>query len=439
MTPRARVWSGVAALLLGVVAELRAQEPIPIDRIVAIVGTQPILSSQLEEELAQAQATGQPLPQDSAGRTALRRRILASLVDMELMVQQAQRDTTVKVTEQEVQEAVEATVRNVRSRFPSETEYQRQLRLAGFGGSEEYRRWLAESQRRAILSQRLQEQLRQKQVLKPIPPSDAQMRAFWEENRGSAEKRPAVVSFRQIVLMPEPDSAARSRARAVAESLLVALRAGADFAATARAVSADSATRDSGGTLGWFRRGTMVKPFEAVAFRLRPGELSNPVETTFGLHIIQVERVQPAEVMARHILIAPEISAPQIAKTRALADSIHDVMVRTAGAAFDTLARRFADENVPKLVEGLPPTSLGAEYQRLFAADSALGIKPVLVIGEGGARPQFVVLDVTKRLPEGDVTFDDVREQIRSRLSQDLGLQHYLNRLRRLTYIDIRL
>ena len=439
MTRRATVWSGLGAMVLAVAPPLCAQQPVPVDRIVAIVGSQPILSSQLEEELAQAQATGQTLPQDSAGRTALRRRILSSLVDMELMVQQAQRDTTVKVTEQEVQDAVEATVRNVRSRFPSETEFQRQLRLAGFGGSEEYRRWLAESQRRAILSQRLQEQLRQKQMLKPIPPTDAQMRAFWEENRGAAEKRPAVVSFRQIVLTPQPDSAASARARATAESLLVALRAGADFAATARALSADSATRDSGGSLGWFRRGTMVKPFEAVAFRLRPGDISNVVETSFGFHIIQVDRVQPAEVLARHILIAPQISPAQIAKTRALADSIHGVMARTAGAAFDTLARRFADENAPKLAELMPPSTLGQEYQRLLAADSTLGLKPVLVIGAGSARPQFVVMDVTKRLPEGDVTFEDVREQIRSRLAQDLGLQHYLDRLRRQTYIDIRL
>lgn len=430
---------GGTVAMLAAVPALRAQHPMQVDRIVAIVGTQPILSSQLEEELASAQATGQTLPQDSASRTALRHRILKSLVDTELMVQQAERDTTVRVTEQEVQDAVEATVRNVRSRFTSETEFQRQLRLAGFGGVEEYRRWLTESQRRAILSQRLQEQLRQKQVLKPIPPTEAQMRAFWEENRGASEKRPAVVSFRQIVIVPQPDSAARAHASVTADSLLTALRAGAEFAATARAFSADSATRDSGGTLGWFRRGTMVKAFEAVAFRLRPGELSGVVETSFGFHIIQVERVQPAEVLARHILITPVISPGQIARARALADSVHTVMARTGGAAFDTLARLYADENAPKLAESVALTALAPEYQHLFAADTAVGLKPVLVLGDGTTRPQFVVLEVTKRLPEGDVSFDDVREQIRSRLAQDLGLQHYLDRLRRQIYIDIRL
>jgi peptidyl-prolyl cis-trans isomerase SurA len=415
----------------------RAQNTVPVDRIVAVVGSQPILSSQLEEELAQAQASGQTLPQDSAGRAALRRRILNNLVETELLVQQAEHDTTVKVTEQEVQDAVEQTVRNVRGRFASETEFQQQLRLAAFGGVEEWRRWLAENQRREILRTRLLETLRQKEKIKPIQPTDAQMRAYWEENRGQTQQRPANVSFRQIVILPKPDSAARARARATAESLIVELRHGADFADLARRLSADTTTRDSGGSLGWFRRGSMVKAFEETAFRLKPGEISDAVETDFGFHIIQVQRVQPAEVLARHILIAPVVSPAQIEATRRLADSVHAALAR--GASFDSLAQRYGDENVPKLAEGVAIAQLGPEYQRLFGTDSATGLKPVLEVGAAGARPQFVVLEVTARQAEGEVAFDDVRDQIRSQLAQELGVRHYVDQLRRQTYIDIRL
>ncbi|MGH7614517.1 MAG: peptidylprolyl isomerase [Gemmatimonadales bacterium] len=415
----------------------RAQAPVPVDRIVAVVGSRPILSSQLEEELAQAQTAGQVLPQDSAGRAELRRRILTSLIDMELLVQQAERDTTVKVTEQEVQEAVEQTVKNVRGRFASEMELQRQLRLAGFGSAEEWRRWLTESQRRAIMSQRLQEQLRQKGILKPIPPTDAQMRAFWDASKGQSQRRPAVVSFRQVVILPQPDSAARQAAWATAESLLTALRGGADFATVARRFSADSTTRDSGGSLGWFRLGTMVKAFEAAAFRLRPGQISDVVETAFGYHIIQVDRIQPAELLARHILISPVISPAQIAAARQRAETVHAALAR--GASFDSLARADGDENAPKLAESVPISELGPDYQQLFARDSTLGLKPVLATAPSGPRPQFAVLEVTARLPEGELGFEDVREQIRGRLAQDLGVQHYVDLLRRQTYIDIRL
>jgi peptidyl-prolyl cis-trans isomerase SurA len=432
-----RPWALVLGIGAAATTAAQAQGPVTIDRIVAIVGVQPILSSQLEEELAQAQAAGQTVPQDSAGRAAWKRRVLTSLIETELLVQQAEHDTTVKVSEQEVQDAVEQTVRNVRNRFASETEFQQQLRLAAFGGVEEWRRWLGENQRREILRTRLLENLRQKEKIKPIQPSDAQLRAYWEENKGQAQRRPASVSFRQIVIMPQPDSAARARGRATAESLLVVLRSGADFADMARRLSADTATRDSGGSLGWFRRGSMVKAFEDAAFHLKPGEISNVVQTDFGYHLIQVQRVQSAEVLARHILIAPEISPAQIDAARRLAESVRAALAR--GGSFDSLALLYSDENVPKLAEAVPIANLGPEYQQLFTADSAPGLKPVIELGATSARPQFVVLDVTVRQPEGDVSFDDVKDQIRSQLSQELGVRHYLDQLRRQTYIDVRL
>lgn len=415
----------------------RAQGPIMVDRIVAIVGTQPILWSQLDEEIASAQAQGQTLPSDSAGRLAMRRRILNNLVETELLVQQAERDTSVKVTEQEVQEAVEQTVKNVRNRFTSEQEFQNQLKLAAFGGVEEWRRWLTEQQRRQILQQRLIENLRQKGKIKPIPPTDGQMRAYFEENRTPDQRRPATVSFRQIIVLPQPDSAARAKALTTADSLLAALRAGAEFTELARRFSDDTATRDSGGSLGWFRRGVMVKPFEEVAFRMRPGELSQPVETVFGFHIIQVQRVQPAEVLARHILIAPTISAAQIAAARARADTVRDQLARNV--SFDSLAARYGDENAPKLAEAVSLKDLAPEYQQMLARDSGPGLKPVIELNAASSRPQFVVLDVTSRQGEGPLTYEDVRERIRGDLSQQLGVEHYLDQLRRVTYIDIRL
>lgn len=428
------------ALLVALVAAPRvalAQAPVLVDRIVAVVGTQPILWSQLDEEIASAQAQGQTLPSDSAGRIAMRRRILNNLVETELLVQQAERDTSVKVTEQEVQEAVEQTVKNVRNRFASEQEFQSQLKLAAFGGVEEWRRWLTEQQRRQILQQRLIENLRQRGKIKPIPPTDGQMRAYWEENRTADQRRPATASFRQIIVLPRPDSAARAQALNKADSLLEALRKGAEFSEVARRFSDDTATRDSGGSLGWFRRGVMVKNFEAVAFRLRPGDLSLPVETVFGFHIIQVQRVQPAEVLARHILIAPKISEAQIAAARARADTVHDQLARHV--SFDSLAARYGDENAPKLAEAVALTQLSPEYQQLLARDSGLGLKPVIELNAASSRPQFAVIEVTNRQGEGPLTYEDVRERIRSDLSQQLGVEHYLDQLRRLTFIDIRL
>src|SRR3989440_7140010 len=253
---RALVLTIVVAVLAAVspwgtpaAAQGRAATDRPVDRIVAVVGTRPILASQVEEQLVLAQSQGQKVPEDSAGRDAARRQVLSQMVDEELLVQQAERDTTIKVTDQEVQDAVEQTVQNVRKQFTSIPEFQAQLRAAGFVAEEEWRRWLADQQRRAILQQRMIEGLKQKGKLRPIAPSDAEVRAFWEPNREQQAKRPAAICFRQVVVVPKPDSAASVRALQLAESLVVALRksGGAPLCDVPERESARSAARAQGG------------------------------------------------------------------------------------------------------------------------------------------------------------------------------------------------
>lgn len=421
-----------------------AQDPAPpapasrtLDRIMAIVGNRAILASQVEEDIVQMQAQGRPVPPDSAGRAALRVQMLEQMIEEELLAQAAQRDTTVKVTEEEVRDQVEQTYQNVRRQFSTEAEFREQLRLARFGSVEDWRRMLTDDQRRAIQIRRLIESLQQQGKLRPIPPTEAEMREFWEANRAAQPRRPAVVSFRQIVMKPKPDSASRARARRLADSLVVELRRDADFSSLAKRFSADTASREQGGELGWFRRGVMVKEFEDVAFRLRPGVISDPVETSFGFHIIRVERTQPAEILARHILITPDVSPAQVELMRRQADSVQALLAR--GLPFDSLARLYADPEEPKLAEDAPINDLPPEYRELLARDTTPGLKPLLVVGAGTQRPKFTVLDVTTRHAEGELTFDDVKQRIRASLGEQLAIRRYIDELRRQTYVNVRL
>ncbi|HEX8352252.1 MAG TPA: peptidylprolyl isomerase [Pyrinomonadaceae bacterium] len=112
-----------------------------------------------------------------------------------------------------------------------------------------------------------------------------------------------------VAAHPELDS---RPARAKIEGLLMRARAGEDFAKLANEFTEDPSGKGTGGDLGWFGRGMMVKPFEEAAFTLKPGEVSGVVETVFGYHIIKVEERRPQgqggggggeQVHARHILI----------------------------------------------------------------------------------------------------------------------------------------
>jgi peptidyl-prolyl cis-trans isomerase SurA len=289
-----------------------------------------------------------------------------------------------------------------------------------------------------LLTQQLRERKTERGELRPIPPTEAEIREFWEESKrqGQQPRRPATVSFRQIVVRPRSSDAARAVARSVADSVLQALRAGEDFATAARRFSADPGSKEEGGDLGWFRRGRMVREFEAAAFSLRPGQISPVVETPFGFHLIQVERIEPAEVKARHILFAPEVSDADRAAARALADSVAAAL--RAGVPYDSLLRLHHDPLEQSLFDDVSQADLAANVRTALEA-SAAGevVGPIEVEGDG--RTRYVVVRFDLRKPEGEYTFEELRDQLRTRVMEDSGLRHYLEELREQTYIDIRL
>jgi parvulin-like peptidyl-prolyl isomerase len=315
-------------------------------------------------------------------------------------------------------------------------DYAAELKKAGFQTPEEYRRWLTDQQRRAAYQNRLIEKLRSEGKLKPVSPTEKEMKQFFDEQKGNLGTRPATLSFRQIVVTPAPSETAKTRTKAQADSIVMELRRGADFATAARRFSQDPGSKEQGGSLNWFRRGVMVPEFERVAFSLRPGVVSDPVESPFGYHIIQVERVQPAEVQARHILLVPEIDSAHVDSARSIANTVHNALV--AGAPFDSLQRLYHDRSAERDADNVPITKLPESYAKAIGDSGSGTILPVFTMSGSGGRDQFVVLQVTSRRPEGSISYEDVRDRIRDQLGQQLAIRHYIDRLRKSTYVEIR-
>jgi peptidyl-prolyl cis-trans isomerase SurA len=407
-----------------------------VDRVVAVVGNRPILASQVDEEIFSRQAQGLQLPKTAEGAAALRREVIENIIESELLVQQAERDTAVKVTDQEVAEGVEQQVRKVRGNFSTEAEYAAELKKAGFQTPDEYRRWLGDQQRRSALQNRLLEKLKADGTLKSVIPTDREMRAYFEAQSAQLGKRPATLSFRQVVVPPIPSLQARQAAYHLADSIARALRQGGDFAVAAKRFSADSGSRERGGSLNWFRRGAMVPEFERVAFGIKPGVISDPVETQFGYHVIQVERVQPAEVQARHILIMPEITQAEADSARRTADAVYQAL--KTGASIDSLQRQFHEKSEEREGKDVPLDKLPPAYaQAIGGAEEGAVVPPFPIEGSNG-RIRYAVLQLTSRRPEGDVRYEDVRDKIRSQLGEQLGIRRYLDRLRKSSYVEIR-
>jgi peptidyl-prolyl cis-trans isomerase SurA len=327
----------------------------------------------------------------------------------------------------------------VRGQFHTEAEFRNQLLTAGFNTPEEYRRWLSDEQRRSAYSQRYLEKLRGEGKLRNAPVSDAELRRAFADAQAQApdQRRPASIAFHQIVVKPEPTPAQRAAAMVRAESALAEVRRGTDFSVVARRLSDDPGSKERGGDLGWFRRGQMVDSFERVAFRMRPGQISDIVTSPFGYHIILVDRVQPGEIKARHILITPVLTSRELAVARTIADTVAARL--RAGANFDSLYTLFADTVEQKVVGPLARTQIPPVYGSVLEGAAAGDITPVFALAaEDSLHTKYVVVKVDDVSPERPYTYEEVRDQVRTNLQRDKGVTELLRTLRRQTYVDIR-
>ncbi|MEO6331801.1 MAG: peptidylprolyl isomerase [Gemmatimonadaceae bacterium] len=408
---------------------------LPVDRIVAIVGSEPILWSDVLVAVNQKRAQGLRFPSDSGGQMAIARETLDELVDAEILVQKAVQ-LKIEVTPEDAAATVDDQVRRIREQFPSDVDYRRELREAGFGTPEEYRRTLVEQVRRQMLQQRTFEELRKR--LRPASVTEAEIDAAFEGNRERLRQRPAAVTFRQIVVAPKPSDASKAKARAKADSLLAEIRAGGDFEQIARRESMDPASKELGGDIGWNRRGSgLVAEFERAIFSLPPGRVSPIVETAFGYHIIRVDRVQPAEVKARHILIRPAVDTADIALARVEADSVAAQWRR--GADFEQLVQRHHDATEERgILQPYPRDSLPPSYRLAIAGKTPGAVTDPFQLGTDAA-VKLAILEIVSMTEGGEYSVEDVREQIRQQLIAERATRALLDSLRRETFVSLRL
>ena len=410
----------------------------PLERVVAIVGDQPVLWSNVLEAVNVRRAQGLQIPADSIGQAKVVADVTNDLIDEELLVQKA-KDLKVEVTDDDVAAGVDSRVKQVRVQFNSEVEYRTELKKAGFGTPEEWRKVLIEQAKRQELQRKVIDKLKEDGKLLPASVSEADVDQAFEKNRDKLPRKPAEVTFRQIVIAPHPSVAAKAAAHAKADSILATLKKGGDFAEIAKRESMDPGTRQQGGDLGWNRRGAMVKEFEAWMFALAPGQMSPVIETPFGYHIIRVDRVKPGEVKASHILIRWNIDSGQVALAELEADS---VLTRWRnGAKFDSLVARYHDQNEEKgALVPWPRDSLPPSYQQAFAGKGQGDfVGPFRIADKVNNSWKFVVSEIIASEEGGDYTKADLRQQIRDQLQQEKSIRRLLDGLRKETYVSLRL
>jgi peptidyl-prolyl cis-trans isomerase C len=260
-------------------------KPVPaqLPEIVARVNGEAINSTDLEKAVRGLEGrAGGPVPADQRDRVY--RGVLDDMIGYKLLVQEA------KARKIAVPDAdVDAQIAQIRSQFPSDAQFQQALTAQKMTLEA-----VRDDARAEISVEKLVDgEIAGKASVKPEAVTD-----FYQKNQDKFQQGARVRASHILIGVPQnADAATKQQAKAKAEALLKDLKAGKDFADTAKANSQDPGSAPKGGDLGYFEQGQMVPPFEQAAFALKPGEMSEVVETQFGYHIIKVADRQDSRVV----------------------------------------------------------------------------------------------------------------------------------------------
>ena len=238
--------------------------------------------SEMSRVLERLQRTGR-IPNDLE-RSQIKKQVLENLIARELLYQESQKKG-IKVDQKEIEEQITA----LKGRFPSEVEFKNALSTANLTEAD----LRFQFERDVAIRKLLDDQIGGKSTV-----SEKESRAYYDSNLASFKKSEQVrASHILIKVDPGADEAKKAEARTKIESLQAKLKNGEDFGALAKE-SSEGPSGPKGGDLGFFGRGQMVKPFEEVAFSMKPGQVSGMVETRFGYHLIMVTERTPESTLS---------------------------------------------------------------------------------------------------------------------------------------------
>jgi len=302
-----------------------------LDKIVAKVDNNILLESDVQQTFLEA------IAQTQQGMTPPTRcEIFETLIINKLMVAKAEIDSVI-VTDPEVMLQTENRFNMVLQQFGGNED----MILQMYGKTADQ---LKAEMEDLIREQMVVERMRGK-ITEGLTVSPAEVKSFFESiPTDSLPFFSAEVTVGQIVRKPEVNAQTKEQIYNQLKQFKADIEAGkADFAELATQYSEDPGSAANGGDLGFSARGQMVPEYEGAALGLRQGEISDPVESQFGFHMIQLLEIKNNTYNTRHILIIPKANEDDILKTERYLDSLKNE-IQAGTIEFAKAAKEYSDD-----------------------------------------------------------------------------------------------
>lgn len=428
--------AAMAAAALAGPVRARGPEEL-IDRVIAVVEDRALLLSELEMEyrryLFQNKITSLP-PEEEA---RLRAEFLDQLVAKLLMAVHAEQ-VGITVTDAEIDNDVERALEDARAAAGGDEPFERELERAGITELQLRTQW-----REQIRVRRLFEALMRKEIWKEGEVTEQEVRAYYRDHREELPTRPETVTLAHIVILPGAAEETKEEAKRRIEKIEREIRAGKDFAEAAKEYSEDPSSK-FGGSLGFIRLEDLGSPpFEAAARKLIVGEMSPPVQTRFGWHLILLEDVSGDQVKLRHILIKAGTGESEMADAARRAEKIRQDLL--AGADFAETAARYSDDEKTRdaggVIEGeISLESLKGNYD--YFLEMIKDLQPGDISGVIKEEEGFRIVKIISRSPARPYTFAEARGTLEELIRQEKLQQRvdqYVQELKKIYYVDLKI
>ncbi len=319
----------IGAFLILIASSIKAQ-PYLVDKVVARVGSEYILLSEIEDEYSYMAAN------NPKSNPEMKCEIIKNLIAQKLIVYQAKLDS-VEVKDEEVETQLAYRFESILRQMNGDETFFKEYYGATVA---EMKDRFREDQKQKLLAEKMQAKLIDNVTITPVEV----MNFYNSIPQDSLPYLSSEVELGEIVMSPKINKTERQKSLDAMKDIKSRIEKGEDFAALATKYSVDVESAKRGGDLGFAKRGIFVPDFEAAAFTLKPGEMSDIVETEFGFHLIQLIERKGNNIHARHILISPEITQEDRDLTRNFLDSIRTLIVNDS-IKFEAAVKKHADKN----------------------------------------------------------------------------------------------
>ncbi len=327
------------AFILSLVNMGIAQDKLKVDGVVAVVGKSAIFKSDIQKQVIQYKMQN-PQQEYQGDLYCI---MLEQLMYGKLLSHQAIEDS-IEVKETQIQDAVKRRFEMLVSRIGSIKKLEEFYKKS--------REDIKDQMYDVIGNQLLSEQMQQK-IISKVDVTPYEVKSFFESI--PKDKLPQVgtqVKLSQIVIYPKMDKKTKQETIEKLNSIRQDILDGSSFKTKAVLYSQDPGSSRKGGEYKGVKRGQFVKPFEAIAFNLDEGEISEPFETQFGYHIVQLQKRKGDELDLRHILIKHKVSEESLQEAKAYIDSIRAIVV-SKYLTFKQAVKEFSQDETSKINDGI--------------------------------------------------------------------------------------